>query len=73
MARREEDYVGRSATEIEVQGIRNRGIPNISCLEKVKDDNEKGLSADVVYDRVRPCYMEAYVIVHRPHIKVGIR
>ena len=22
---------------------------------------------------VRPCYMEAYVIVHRPHIKVGIR
>ena len=21
----------------------------------------------------RPCYMEAYVIVHRPHIKVGIR
>ena len=22
---------------------------------------------------IRPCYMEAYVIVHRPHIKVGIR
>ena len=21
----------------------------------------------------RPCYMEAYVIVHRPHIKVGMR
>ena len=30
---------------------------------------ENGLSADDVYDRAT-C-MEAYVIVHRPHIKVG--
>ena len=38
------------------------------------DIKEKGLSADEMYIQVYipPCYMEAYVIVHRPHIKVGI-
>ena len=35
---------------------------------KLMDDiKENGLSADDVYD------MEAYVIIHRPHIKVGMR
>ena len=39
-------------------------------IGQVKDDiKEKELSSD----DVRPCYMEAYVIVHRPHIKLGIR
>ena len=47
---------------------RKRGRPKRRWLDKVKDDiKEKGLSADDV------CYMEAYVIVHRTHIKVGIR
>ena len=41
-----------------VQGRRKGGIPKRRWLDKVK---------------VRPCYMEAYVIVLRPHIQVGIR
>ena len=57
---------------MKVHGRRNRGTPKRRWLVKVKDDiKEKGLSADDVYDRAT-C-MEAYVIVHRPHIKVGIR
>ena len=57
--------------EMKVHGRRKRGRPKRRWLDKVKDDiKEKGLSAD---DVIRPCYMEAYVIVHRPHIKVGIR
>ena len=55
---------------MKVQGRMKRGRPKTRCLDKVKDDiKQKGLSADDVYDRA----MEAYVIVHRPHIKVGIR
>ena len=43
-------------------------------LDKVKNDiKEKGLSADDVYDRAICRPQEAYVIVHRPHIKVRIR
>ena len=57
---------------MKVQGTRKGGRPKRRWLDKVKDDiKEKGLSADDVYDRAT-C-MEAYVIVHRPHIKVGIR
>ena len=59
---------------MKVQGRRKRGRPMRRWLDKVKDDiKEKGLSADDVYDRATLSYMEAYVIVHRPHIKVGIR
>ena len=51
---------------MKVQGRRKRGRPKRIWLDKVKDGiKEKALSADDVY-------MEAYVIVHRPHIKVGI-
>ena len=57
--RREEHYVGRMAMEMKVQGRRKRGGPKRRWLDKVKDDfKEKGLSVDVV---------------HRPHIKVGMR
>ena len=66
--RREEHCVGRRA---KVQGRRKRGRPKRRWLDKVNDDiKEKGLSADDVYDRAM---MEAYVIIHRPHIKVGLR
>ena len=69
--RREEHYVGRRAMVMKLQGRRKRERPKRRRLDKVKDDiKEKGLSAD---DRVRPCYMEAHVIIHRPHIKVGLR
>ena len=64
---REEHYAGRVAMVMKVQWRRKSGRPNRRWLEKVKNYiKEKGLSADDVYDR-------AYVIVHRPHIKVGIR
>ena len=46
---------------------RKRGRPKRRWLDRVRGDiKEKGLSADEVYDR-------ATVIVHRHHIKVGIR
>ena len=65
--RREEHYVERRALKLKVQGRRRRGRPKRRQLDKVKDDiKEKGMSADEVY-------IEGYVIVHRPHIKVGIR
>ena len=51
--RREEHYVGRRAMVMKVQGRRKIGRPKRRWLDKVKDDiKEKGLSADVVYDRV---------------------
>ena len=51
---------------MKVQGRRKRRRPKRRWLDKVKDDiKEKGLSADDVLD--------PYVIIHRPHIKVGIR
>ena len=64
--RREQHCVGRRVIEMKVQGRRKRGRPKRRWLNRVRDDiKEKGLS-------YRPCYMEAYVIVHRPHMKVGI-
>ena len=69
--RREEHCVGRRAMEMKAQGRRKRGRPKRRWLDKVKDDiKEKRLSGG---GSLRPCYMEAYVIVHRPHIKVRIR
>ena len=69
--RREEHYVGRMAMEMKVQGRIKRGRPKRRWLDKVEDDiKEKGMSAGDVFDRAT---LEAYVIVHRPHIKVGIR
>ena len=57
---------------MKVQGRRKRGIP-ISWLDKVKADiKAKRLSADEVYDRAST-WIRGYVIVHTPHIKVGIR
>ena len=54
---REEHYVGRRVM------VRKRGRPQRRWLDKVQDDiNYKGLSADEVFC-LRPCYMEAYVIV----------
>ena len=54
---------------MKLQGIRKRGRPKRRWLDKVKVDiKDKGLSADDVYDRAT-----WKRIVHRPHIKVGIR
>ena len=72
MMRREEHYVGRRAMEMKVQRRRKRGTPKRRWLGKVKDDNkEKGLCR--LMKCIRPCYMEAYVIVHRPPHKSGNR
>ena len=67
MIRSEEQYVGRGAMEMTGHGRRKRGIPKRRWLDKVKDDiKEKRL----VYCTT-VLHMEAYVIIHRPHIKVG--
>ena len=53
-----------------VQGRRKRGRPKRRWLENVKEYiRENGLSADM-YERAT---WRHNVIVHRPHIKVGIR
>ena len=54
---------------MKVQGRRKRGRSKRRWLDKIKDDiKETGLSADDVYDRAT-----LRRIVHRPHIKEGIR
>ena len=55
----EENYAGRRAMVMKVQGRRKRGKPKRRWLDKVKDDiKEKGLSAAEVYDRAtrRVCH-----------------
>ena len=50
--RRDEEYVGKRAMGIEVQGSRRRGRPKKRWADCVKDDvREKGLSGEEVYDR----------------------
>ena len=50
--RRDEEYVGKRATGIEVQGSRRRGRPKKRWADYVKDDRrEKGLPGEEVYDR----------------------
>ena len=47
---------------MKVQGRRKRGRPKRRWLDKVKDDiNEKGLSADDVYDHATGGRMSAYI------------
>ena len=48
---------------MKVQGRRKRGRPNRRWLDRA-------VSKTVGEGRVRVCYMEEYVIVHRSHIKV---
>ena len=56
---------------MKVQWRRKIGTPKRNWLDNVKDDiKEKGLSADDVYDRATRRHN---VIIHRPHIKLGIR
>ena len=67
--RREEHYIGRRLVEMKLRGRRKRGRPKRRWLDRVRDDiKEKGLSAEEVYDRAT-----LRCIVHRPHIKVGIK
>ena len=50
--RRDEEYVGKRAMGIEVQGSGRRGRPKKRWADCVKDDlGEKGLSGEEVYDR----------------------
>ena len=68
---REELYVGRRVMEMEVQEKRKTGRPKRKWLDRVGGiSKRRGLSGD---EGVRPSYMEAYIIKHQPHIKVGIR
>ena len=47
-------------------------MPKRIWLDRLRDDiKETGLSTDEVYDRAT-WRRRAYVIVHRPHVKVGI-
>ena len=50
--RRDEEYVGKRAMGIEVQGSGRRGRPKKRWADCVKDDlRENGLSGEEVYDR----------------------
>ena len=69
--RREEHYVGRWAMVMKVQVRSKRGRYRRRWLDKVKDDiKEKGcrlmMCTTVLHGGV-------HVIVHRPHIQLGIR
>ena len=60
--RREEQYIGRSAMEMKVQGRRKRGRPKRRWLDKVKDDiKENGVSADEVSGRATWRRMSSYI------------
>ena len=67
MMRREEHCLGRRAMEMKVQGRRKRGRPERRCLDRVRDD---------IKEKARKCttmlHGGEHIIVHRPHIKVGI-
>ena len=63
---------------MEVQGRRRRGRPESRWVDRVKDDiGEKGRSGEAGLGgrNVRPIYiiMEAYIVIHRDHIKLGLR
>ena len=54
-----------------VQRRRKRGRPKRRWFDRVREAiKEKGLSAEVAYDRAT---WRHNVIAHRPHINVGIR
>ena len=61
------------AMAMEVQGRRRRGRPKIRWLGRVRNDiRQMGHSGEEAYDRATVS-TEAYVVIHRPHIKVGLR
>ena len=55
---------------MKVQGRRNMGRPTRRWLDSLRDYQREGTVAG---GSVRICFMEAYVIVQRTHIKVGIK
>ena len=58
--RRDEHYLGMKRRRLKRR-----------WLDRVKDEiNKKGLSGG---GGARPSYMETHVILHQPHMKVGIR
>ena len=60
--RREEQYVGRRAMKMEVQGRKKIGRPKRRWLDRVRDDiKEKGLSGEDVYDRATWRCMSSYI------------
>ena len=65
--RSEEHSVGRRAMRMEEQGRRRVGRSKRRMLDRMRDDNQKG--RNVGGRNVRPSYMEAYFVKHRPHIR----
>ena len=60
--RRDEEYVGKRAMGIEVQGSRRRGRPKKRWMDCVKDDlREKGLSGEEVYDRAARKILSSHI------------
>ena len=64
--RREGHYAGMRAVEMKIQERRKRGRPKRRWLDRARGDiKEKTVGGG----SVRPCYVEVYVIAHRPHIE----
>ena len=63
--RRDEEYVGKRAMGVEVQGSGRRGRPKKRRADRVKDDlREKGLSGEEAYDRAARRRLSSQ---YRPH------
>ena len=65
--RREKHYVGTRMMRMKVQGRVRRGTPNRRWLDGVSDDNQREW-----HYRGRKCTTVAYIVIHRPHIKVRL-
>ena len=67
--RREDEYVGKRVTGMEVPGKRRRGRPKRRCLDSIRNDlSQRELSRKDAQDRAKWRHLKRHI---RPRIKVG--